>query len=117
MNTEPRGIAPTRGEGGREVTQGCGPWFRCHWDEEDTWFYFEVDSDGWVVRQVELQGPGLRPLAAARDTDDDARYGFTAESPVSQWEGHAPQPLTAAEFERVWDRARRELSPARPGPT
>ncbi|MET8038472.1 hypothetical protein ABZT01_37200, partial [Streptomyces sp. NPDC005345] len=35
-------------------------WMRCYWDEEDVWFYFEVDVDGWVARQVELQGPALR---------------------------------------------------------
>ncbi|MFF8387359.1 hypothetical protein ACF053_27465 [Streptomyces kanasensis] len=29
-------------------------WVRCYWDEEDTWFYFEVDAEGWVIRQVEL---------------------------------------------------------------
>ncbi len=25
------------------------------WDEEDVWFYFKVDSERWVTRQVELR--------------------------------------------------------------
>lgn len=40
-------------------------WMRCYWDEEDVWFYFEVDAEGWVTRQVELQGPEQTPVAAA----------------------------------------------------
>ncbi|WP_319682865.1 hypothetical protein [Streptomyces sp. AK02-01A] len=47
-------------------------------------FYFEIDNDGWVTGQVELQGPELRPVTAGRDTDTDMRYGITAESPVSE---------------------------------
>lgn len=75
---------------------------RCYWDEEDVWFYFEVDEDGWVTRQVELQGPGLTPIAAAslaewqqaheagRLDEYDTRFGITAELPVSAWVGHDP---------------------------
>jgi hypothetical protein len=39
-------------------------WVRCFWGEEDVWFYFELDADGYVIRQVELQEPGskARPL-------------------------------------------------------
>lgn len=40
-------------------------WMRCHWDEEDVWFYFEVDAEGWVTRQIELEGPERIPIAAA----------------------------------------------------
>jgi hypothetical protein len=85
-------------------------WFRSYWDEEDTWFYFEVGDDGWVSRQVELEGPARRPIAAASAEDGDARYGFTAESPVSDWEGHVEEPLTFEEFEDVWAAARRHLT-------
>ncbi|QGV79644.1 hypothetical protein [Streptomyces ficellus] len=101
-------------------------WMRCHWDEGDTWFYFEVDSDGWVIRQVELEGPELIPVAAAsvaegqraRDAgrldEYDGRFGITAESPVSEWEGHDPEQLTFEEFEEVWGSARRRIA-SRPG--
>ncbi|MEU2431400.1 hypothetical protein ABZ611_18120 [Streptomyces sp. NPDC007861] len=95
---------------------------RCYWDEEDTWFYFEVDAEGWVIRQVELEGPELIPITAAslaewqraRDAgcldEYDNRFGITAELPVSEWEGHDPEELTLDEFEEVWDSARRQIA-------
>jgi hypothetical protein len=96
-------------------------WIRCYWHEEDVWFYFEVDTDGWMTRQVELSGPQQEPttaaslaewqreLAAGRIGQYQARYGALADQPVTEWEGHAPQPVSAAEFEQVWDQARRHL--------
>jgi hypothetical protein len=93
-------------------------WFRSYWAEEDTWFYFEVDAVGRVTRQVELQGPLEKPLGAASLAeweaaqqagtlaDYEARFGATAEVPVHEWDAHAPQDLTAAEFEAVWLTAR-----------
>ncbi|WP_442818772.1 hypothetical protein [Streptomyces sp. NBC_01320] len=95
---------------------------RCHWDEEDIWFYFEVDAEGWVTRQVELQGTELAPIAAAlsdewqqaqdagRLNEYDNRFGITAELPFSEWEGHAPETLTSEEFEKVWGPARRQIA-------
>ncbi|MFF3873013.1 hypothetical protein [Streptomyces sp. NPDC001978] len=99
---------------------------RCYWDEEDVWFYFEVDSEGWVIRQVELERPELTPIAAAsfaewqraRDAgrldEYDSRFGITAELPVSEWEGHDPEQLTSEEFEEAWGSARRQIA-SRPG--
>ncbi|MFF3430589.1 hypothetical protein [Streptomyces sp. NPDC002602] len=95
---------------------------RCYWDEEAVWYYLEVDAEGWVDRQVELQGPELVPIAAASlaewqrawDTGDigayESRFGITAELPVSEWEGHDPEELTLDEFEEVWDSARRRIA-------
>ncbi|MFF1627226.1 hypothetical protein [Streptomyces sp. NPDC058272] len=95
---------------------------RCYWDEEDTWFYFEVDAEGRVIRQVELEGPELIPIAAAslaewqraRDAgrlgDYDSRFGITAELPVSEWEGHDPEQLTFEEFEDGWGPARQQIA-------
>ncbi|MFI0219073.1 hypothetical protein [Streptomyces lydicus] len=90
---------------------------RCFWDDEAVWFYFELDTDGCVIRQVELQEPGNKALAAAslaewQEAQSDGRlaeyesvYGLTAELPISEWEGHAPQWLSANEFEaRLVDR-------------
>lgn len=88
-------------------------WFRSYWAEEDTWFYFEVDADGQVTRQVERQGRHANPIAAASLTEweaarragtlaeYEARFGATAEVPVHEWDGHDPQDLTAGEFEEV----------------
>ncbi|POX42678.1 hypothetical protein C3486_03650 [Streptomyces sp. Ru73] len=98
---------------------------RCYWDEEDTWFYFEVDAQGWVQRQVELQGPEATPLVAAslaewqrahdagRPAAYERRFGLTAEPPVPDWEGHHPEYLTANDFEQIWAAARKHLT-ARP---
>ncbi|MFF9179066.1 hypothetical protein [Streptomyces sp. NPDC014793] len=95
---------------------------RCYWDEEDVWFYFELDAEGWVTRQVELQGPASTPIAAAsleewqraqnvgHQGDYDIRFGVTAELPVSEWEGHAPEQVSSEEFEAVWGRARRLIA-------
>ncbi|MGP3769755.1 hypothetical protein ACTWJ8_02890 [Streptomyces sp. SDT5-1] len=92
--------------------------FRSYWAEEDIWFYFEVDADGWVVRQVELHGPLGKPLAAASWAEEEAAqragtladyeatFGGTAQAPVHEWDDHDPQVLTLAEFETVWATAR-----------
>ncbi|MEU3051467.1 hypothetical protein ABZ705_34150 [Streptomyces sp. NPDC006984] len=50
-------------------------WMRCYWDEEDTWFYFEVDAEGLVIRQIELEGPDLtsRFHVAGRPVGDQKR--------------------------------------------
>lgn len=100
-------------------------WIRCRWDEDDVRYYFEVDADGWVARQVELQGPESTAIAAAsldewqraRDAgrldEYDSRFGITAEVPISEWEGHDPEELTPDAFEKVWDAARRQIT-ARP---
>ncbi len=96
-------------------------WLRCFWDEEAVCFYFELDTDGQVIRQVELQEPGSKALAAAslaewqeaqsagRLADYESVYGLTAEPPISEWERHNPQWLSADEFEIVWSTARRQL--------
>ncbi|MGW3667451.1 hypothetical protein [Streptomyces sp. NPDC005141] len=93
-------------------------WFRSYWAEEDIWFYFEVDPDGWVTRQVELEGPLEKPVAAASSAeweaaqqagtlrDYEATFGFTAEMPVHEWNTYEPQDLTAGAFETVWLTAR-----------
>lgn len=95
---------------------------RCYWDEEAIWFYFEVDGDDWVTRQIELQGSELTPIAAAsldewqcaQQAGDLAEYerkfGVTAGLPVSQWEGYEADQVTSREFEDVWDAARREIA-------
>ena len=93
-------------------------WFRSYWAEEYTWFYFEVDADGRVTRQVELQGPLEKPIAAASLAeweaaqqagtlaDYEATFGTTAEVPVQEWDAHEPRDLAAGEFETVWLTAR-----------
>lgn len=102
-------------------TTGTTRWIRCFWEEDSIWFSFELDTDGYVTRQVEVQEPGGSVLAAASLAEwNDARiagrlaeyeraYGLTAEPPISEWEGHDPQPLSASEFESVWTAARQHI--------
>ncbi|MEU4153057.1 hypothetical protein [Streptomyces sp. NPDC026659] len=104
-------------------------WVRCFRDKEDVWFYFELDADGYVIRQVELQEPGNKALTAAslakwQEAQRDGRsaeyenvYGPTAEPPIPEWEGHDPQSLPADEFEIVWSTARDELQDRQPRPS
>jgi hypothetical protein len=102
----------------------CEPvarWVRCFWDEEAIWFYFELDADGYVTRQVEFQELRNKALAAAslaewqvarsagRLAEYENVYGLTAEPPISEWEGHEPQWLSANEFESVWSTARQKI--------
>lgn len=93
-------------------------WFRSCWAEEDTWFYFEIGADGWVTRQVELQGPDEKPIAAASLAewqaaqqagtlaDYEATFGGTAEAPVQEWDAYDPYDLNLEEFEAIWLTAR-----------
>lgn len=74
-----------------------------------------------MIRQVELKEPGSKALAAAslaewqeaqkkgRLAEYESVYGLTAEPPISDWEGHDPQWLSANEFESVWSTARRQI--------
>ncbi|MEW2632866.1 hypothetical protein AB0903_14715 [Streptomyces sp. NPDC048389] len=97
-------------------------WIRCYWDEEDVWFYFEVDDAGQVTRQIELQGPRQTPVAAAslaewlgaqatgQLADYESEFGLTAQIPISEWEGHSPEALTATAFEHAWAAARQTIA-------
>jgi hypothetical protein len=94
---------------------------RRYWDEEDLWFLFEVDDEGWVVRHVELQGPRLvaavaasmdewfRAMEAGRIAEYQDRYGVLAEAPLSAAELEQWEPLPVDDFERAWREARRRL--------
>ncbi|MDQ3788663.1 MAG: hypothetical protein M3422_15645 [Actinomycetota bacterium] len=96
-------------------------WVRSYWDEEDTWFVLELDSEGWVTRQVDLRGPTATPVTAAslsewcRELDAgrigeyQATYGVLTEKPIEPAELVEFEEISAAEFERVWQHARRVL--------
>ncbi|MFI9505461.1 hypothetical protein [Nocardia sp. NPDC052566] len=87
---------------------------------------FEIGDDGWVCRQVDLQGPELRPVTAAaldevmfaRDNEGIAavqayerKYGVVTDGNTADWDPgpDALTQVTAAEFERAWVHARRAI--------
>ena len=97
---------------------------RCFWGDESIWFFFELDDEGVVTRQIEPREPSGEALAAAslaewcraQDTrtlsEYEAVYGRTAELPYTELQGHDPQWLTADQFEAAWPDARRQRSGA-----
>jgi hypothetical protein len=101
-------------------------WFRFRDADEDVWFHYEVDDDGWVSRQVDLTGAEGRYVTAAslvevvraRDFGGltavrayEARFGVLAEGggneALRDWPG--VEEIGAEEFERLWVAARRAL--------
>lgn len=67
-----------------------------------SWWHFETDHSGTVLRQVEVYdaGPSLR---YDREHETDAFGGLSTE-PLAASE-HAPFASSAAEFERAWSGA------------
>ena len=98
-------------------------WLKAYWDEEDVWFYFEADEDGWVLRQIELTGPARTPTTAASLAEwPDAstlgieavrryasKYGALAEGPIADWDGAPYEEIEQADFDALWARARSQL--------
>lgn len=101
-------------------------WFRVYDEDEGLWRYFEVDGEGWTVRQVEVRESDAVPMTAAsleevlslRDHGDlgamsryERRYGVLAEGGLDGWreQPHARE-ISAREFDRLWADARRTLA-------
>jgi hypothetical protein len=99
-------------------------WLTSCFEDDDVLYYFEFDEDGWVLRQVELEGPNRAPTTGAalsewQDPATDgldaqrayaARYGVLADQPLVSWEPDFPhEEISADEFEGVWRRARASL--------
>jgi hypothetical protein len=94
---------------------------RRFWDEEGVWFYFELDDDGWVTRQIELQGPDRIPIAAAslsewfteldagRIQQYQARFGGLADKPIPAEEISDYESVPPDAFEELWHTARHHL--------
>ncbi len=121
-------VLPVGGTGhqdeGVRTTKAPVTWLRSYWNEEEITYYFEVDEDGWVPRQVELQGPQRIPQAAASlaewpDADSEGvaavqryetRYGALADQPIGSWDPDFPhESISADTFQDIWSLARATL--------
>ena len=109
------------------MVEGLKPpvrWLTSYFEDDDILYYFELDEDGWVLRQVELEGPTRTPITAAAlsewpDPTTDgldaqraysARYGNTADQPLPSWDPDFPhEEISAEDFEGVWRSARGSL--------
>ena len=99
-------------------------WLKSYWDEEDILFFFEVNADSWVLRQIELSGPTRTPTTAAaldetlaaRDESlkamqkYEAKYGRIADQPITCWDPDFPrEEISQEDFEKTWVAARSHL--------
>lgn len=85
-------------------------WFKRRWDESrgddfDSWgsatYFFEVATDGWPRRQVEVydDGPTLR-YGPDRVEDE---YGGLGQARLDEFEDWARWEVSRPEFEAAWD--------------
>jgi hypothetical protein len=92
-------------------------WFRSHRVDGDVRYFFEVDDEGFVRRQVELEGTSGATNAASSSEEVEAAYrdntigeyfatyGLPEEWSTQAWD-HELEPFTEEEFEVVWVTAR-----------
>lgn len=79
-------------------------WIESRGDEFSSWgpamYYFEVDGDGWPIRQMEVydSGPALR-YGPGHDEDE---FGLLGQALLDQPRDWQPWVISEAEFERAW---------------
>lgn len=98
---------------------------RWYWPDDDVWNYEELDADRWATRHVEVRGQdgvivvaaALVEVLAARDGGGieavrqyEATYGVVPEGsfPVDPLD-YPLEPISAGEFEELWDAGRQRL--------
>jgi hypothetical protein len=95
-------------------------WFSTFWDEGELTQYWEIESTGTVLRQVDLEGPELVPVCAAMlvEVPDvreagllavqlyEQRYGVLTDCSITEWDDVPHQEIELDEFERIWAEAR-----------
>jgi hypothetical protein len=82
-------------------------WDESRGDEFDAWgcsvWYFEVDDDGWPVRQVEVHETG--PVLRYGPGHEEDEYGGLGQVRLDAEEEWSQFVITRDEFERVWGSA------------
>jgi hypothetical protein len=83
--------------------------FKYRWDEDrgdehadwgGSWWYFEIGPDGYVTRQVEIYDSGVRLQYGPSHIEDE--FGGLSCCHEQDIDRSTSQPLTAEEFESVW---------------
>ncbi len=98
---------------------------RWYWPDDDVWNYEELDADRWAARHIEVGRDGvivaaaaLAEVLAARDGGGieavrqyEATYGVVPETPFPVDPMDYPlEPVSAEEFERLWNSGRSRLA-------
>lgn len=78
-------------------------WNENRGDEHDawraSWWYFEVDDKGSVLRQVEQYDSGVRLCYGEQHVEDE--FGGLAEKPLDLSE-HGYSTISSQDFEEIW---------------
>jgi hypothetical protein len=74
-----------------------------HADSGGSWWYFEVDADGYPRRQIEQYDNGIALRYGPAHPEDE--FGALASSRVADWDRPADQEIGAQDFEAVWKAA------------
>jgi hypothetical protein len=89
-------------------------YMKYRWDEDRgdeyaswgcSWWYFEIGPDGYPVRHVEIYDSGMKLRYGPDQTED--QYGGLAAGHESEMDHQWDEPLSAEEFEAVWQSATR----------
>lgn len=84
-------------------------WFKWRWEEPrddehaywgpSTWL-FEVDSDSWPLRQIEIYDAG--PTLHYGPGHDEDEYGFLRKARLDESENWPQGEITSDDFEAAW---------------
>jgi hypothetical protein len=100
-------------------------WIEPYFAEDDLWQYFEIDEEGWVLRQVDLVGEYRTPTTAASRAElprahidgleavqrYESEFGVLSDAPIPSGDLVPPiRDIGAELFEEIWIRARTRLS-------
>lgn len=78
-------------------------WNELRGDEHDawgtSWWYFEVDDNGWALRQIEQYDSGVRLCYSEQRIDDE--FGGLSEKPLDLSEQEYIT-ISSQDFDAIW---------------